>query len=144
MLRTAALVIALAVWGAVHAGDAPRLVLKGHDPVAYFTDSRPVLGTAAFTHDWDGARYHFSSARNRDTFAADPDRYAPRFGGYCTGSLSHGKYNEGDPNAWIISDGKLYLFGQVKFRDNAKDKGPDFLRARAAKAETHWRARSKK
>ena len=140
MLRTAALVIALAVWGAVIAGDAPRLVLKGHDPVAYFTEGKPVQGSPQFAHDWDGGRYYFTSARNRDTFAGDPDRYAPRFGGYCMGSMSRGKFNAGDPRAWIISDGKLYVFGNVKFKHIA-EKDPAFVPARIPAAEANWRAR---
>jgi YHS domain-containing protein len=96
-----------------------RVVLNGHDPVAYFTDGKPVKGSPEFSLDWDEARYYFANARNRDTFKADPDRYAPRFAGYCTGSMARGVRNEGNPEAWIIADGKLYVFGGVKFRDMA-------------------------
>jgi len=143
MLRIAALIVALAVSDTPFARDtAPRLVLQGHDPVAYFTDGRPVQGTAEFTHDWDGGRYYFASAVNRDTFAANPDRYAPRFGGYCMGSMSRGTHNEGNPEAWIIVDGKLYVFGQIKFKHIA-DKDPAFVRTRIPAAEEHWRARGK-
>jgi len=96
-----------------------RVILKGHDPVAYFTDGKPVKGSAAISYDWDDGRYYFANAKNRDLFKADPDRYAPRFAGYCTGSMSRGVRNEGNPEAWIIADGKLYVFGGVKFRDMA-------------------------
>ena len=96
-----------------------RVVLKGHDPVAYFTEGKPVKGVPEIAYDWDGERYLFSSAANRSKFVADPDRYAPRFSGYCTGSMSRGVRAEGNPEAWIIADGKLYVFGGVKFRDIA-------------------------
>ena len=98
---------------------AARVILKGHDPVAYFTDGKPVKGSPDLSYEWDEGVYHFSNAKNRDLFKADPDRYAPRFAGYCTGSMSRGVRAEGNPEAWIIADGKLYVFGGVKFRDMA-------------------------
>lgn len=118
--------------------SSPRVVLKGYDPVAYFTDSRPVQGSSKHAFDWDGERYHFSSAENRSRFAADPERYAPQFGGYCTGSMSRKVKNEADPKAWIISGGKLYVFGQPKFMDMAR-KDPQWLATRIPLASTNWR-----
>jgi len=82
--------------GLALAGDI-RLVLQGHDPVAYFTDGKPVKGDPRFAYDFDEARYHFASAQHRDMFAADPEKYAPQFGGYCTGSMSRNVRNEGVP-----------------------------------------------
>lgn len=117
-----------------------RVVLKGHDPVAYFTEGRPVMGSAEFKVDWDGERYHFSNAANRDKFAANPERYAPQFAGYCTGSMASGVRAEADPEAWIISDGRLYVFGQVKFRDQAKNDAR-YLSQKVAAASEHWRAK---
>ena len=108
-----------------------RVVLKGHDPVAYFTEGRPVKGAPEIKYDWDGERYLFSSAGNREKFASNPERYAPQFGGYCTGNMSHGRKAEADPEAWKIVDGKLYVFGQVKFKDMG-DTDPGVY-ARAAK-----------
>jgi len=118
--------------------DSPRVVLKGHDPVAYFTEGRPVKGSARFAHDWDGERYYFASAANRDRFAADPERYAPQFGGYCTGSLSRNIRNEAHPDGWIISEGKLYVFGEGKFRAIAL-KDPKWLETRIPLAAANWR-----
>ena len=117
-----------------------RVVLKGHDPVAYFTEGRPVKGSAEFKVDWDGERYLFSNAGNRNKFAANPDRYAPQFGGYCTGTMARGARAEADPEAWIISDGRLYLFGQVKFRDVA-DKDRQKFALWVAGANENWRAK---
>lgn len=118
----------------------PRVVLKGHDPVAYFTESKPVKGDPKISHDWDGERYLFANAGNRSKFAANPDRYAPQFSGYCTGTMARGGRAEADPEAWIIADGKLFLFGQVKFKEMA-EKDPAWLAGRIVAANDHWRAK---
>ncbi|MGH8674079.1 MAG: YHS domain-containing (seleno)protein [Burkholderiales bacterium] len=125
---------------------APRLVLKGHDPVAYFTDSKPVKGDPKVRYDWDDGRYYFASARNRDLFSANPERYAPQFAGYCTGSMSRGVRNEGNPEAWVIVDGRLYVFGApdsataMQTREKAQ-KDPEYLAVRIPRAEKNWRER---
>lgn len=140
LVAAAILVFGLVVSFAGGAQDSPaamRLILKGHDPVAYFTDGKPVKGDPRFSYEWDEGRYHFASAKHREMFAADPERYAPQFGGYCTGSMSRGARNEGDPQAWIIADGKLYVFGQVKFKQMA-EADPAYLSARIPKARQNW------
>jgi len=58
------------------------VAIKGYDPVAYHTENRAVKGKSDFTYQWNDAEWHFSSAANRDLFAADPLRYAPQYGGY--------------------------------------------------------------
>jgi hypothetical protein len=83
--------------------------LHGFDAVAYFTDNRPIEGSPAFEHRWNGAVWRFSTAANRDTFAKHPARYAPQFGGYCAWAVSRGYTADVDPNAWRIVDGRLYL-----------------------------------
>jgi YHS domain-containing protein len=88
----------------------PAVALQGMDVVSYFKEGGPVKGQAAFRHDFDGARYLFSSAQNKAAFVADPDRYLPQFDGLCTTGLSKGFNSKSDPNAWKIVDGKLYLF----------------------------------
>ena len=85
------------------------LAIKGYDPVAYFKDSKPVKGDAAFSFDWNGATWRFSSAENLAAFQAAPENYAPQYGGYCAWAVSRG-YTAGiDPAAWKIVNGKLYL-----------------------------------
>ena len=106
--------------------NAPTLALKGFDPVAYFTDGRPVKGSPGFQHDWDDARYRFSSAQHRAAFVADPERYAPQFGALCATGLSIGKQITADPTIWKIVDGKLYVFSSAKAREMA-DKDPALL-----------------
>jgi YHS domain-containing protein len=85
------------------------LALKGYDVVAYFVEGKPVKGRSEFTHDWNGAKWYFSSGRNRDLFAANPEKYAPQYGGYCAFGVSKGYAVDVDPNAWKIVDAKLYL-----------------------------------
>lgn len=142
MNRTTAILassfIALFAHGTAMSQDAVRVVLKGHDPVAYFTDGRPVKGDPRISYDWDEGRYYFASGKHRDMFSADPDRFAPQFGGYCTGSMSRGVRNEGDPDAWIIADGRLYVFGEVKWKHLA-EKDPAYLPAKITAAKQNWK-----
>ncbi|MBL8805433.1 MAG: YHS domain protein [Rhodospirillales bacterium] len=85
------------------------LAIGGYDPVAYFSESRARRGSTAHYADWDGARWLFVSRANRDTFLAEPARYAPRFGGYCAYGMAHGYKAPIDPDAWTIVEGVLYL-----------------------------------
>ena len=87
-----------------------RIALKGYDPISYFTDGKPEKGSSEFTFAFDDTTYWFKSAEHRDKFAADPERYAPQFDGFCTIQLSRGLKVEADPEAWAITNGKLYVF----------------------------------
>jgi hypothetical protein len=89
--------------------DANNVAIHGFDTVAYFTDGKPTKGKKDFEHVWNDARWHFASATNRDLFTANPDRYAPQFGGYCAAGVALGEYADVDPEAWTIVDGKLYM-----------------------------------
>ncbi|NJR65806.1 MAG: YHS domain-containing protein [Leptolyngbyaceae cyanobacterium CRU_2_3] len=89
--------------------DTNGLAIRGTDPVAYFTEGRPIEGSSQFTYQWNGATWRFSSAQNRALFATDPEAYAPQYGGYCAKALSEGNVVSTDPNAWKIVNGKLYL-----------------------------------
>jgi len=85
------------------------IAIQGFDPVAYFTESKAVKGTAEFTSDWDGATVQFASAENKAMFDADPVKFAPKYGGYCAYAVSKG-YTAGiDPHAWSIHEDRLYL-----------------------------------
>ncbi len=93
----------------VYTGFLSSLAVNGYDPVSYFTDGRPVEGSAEFEVEYNGATWRFASAGNRDAFAAAPERYAPQYGGYCAWAVSQGYTAKGDPKHWRIHDGKLYL-----------------------------------
>ena len=77
--------------------------------VAYFTEGKPMRGTDEFEQVWEDARWQFANSTNRELFKANPERYAPQFGGYCAGGLAVGEYADGDPKLFTITDGKLYL-----------------------------------
>lgn len=104
-------VTAVATWAQKPARYLERdgLALGGYDAVAYFTQSRAVKGDPQFETTWDGARWRFASADHRDRFVREPQRYAPQFGGYCAYAVSRGYTASGDPEAWSVVDGKLYV-----------------------------------
>lgn len=106
--------------GAVQAAEPVPLAIKGYDPVAYFALQRATPGVPQFAHDWDEHRWQFASAKHRDLFKADPVRYAPQFANFCAVALSRGEVREANPEYWLISEGRLYLFG--------KSIGPDVFR----------------
>jgi hypothetical protein len=87
------------------------LAIKGYDPVAYFTEGHPVRGLPAFEYEWDDHVYRFATAEHREMFRTDPVRYAPQFGNFCAMALAKGEVVVADPENWLISDGKLYVFG---------------------------------
>jgi hypothetical protein len=93
-------------------GAEISLAIKGYDPVAYFTDRKPVQGLPEFEYVWNEHRYHFASAAHRDAFKADPVHYAPQFGNFCAMALSKGQIVVADPENWLVSDDKLYVFGK--------------------------------
>jgi hypothetical protein len=95
------------------ASDNDTLAIKGYDPVAYFTDGRPTRGLPEIAFQWDEHTYRFASAEHRELFKADPVRYAPQFGNFCAMALSKGEIVVADPENWLVSDGKLYVFGKT-------------------------------
>jgi hypothetical protein len=96
---------------AASAEATPPLAIKGYDPVAYFTDARPTPGSPDIEFVWDDHRYRFATTAHRDTFVADPVHYAPQFGNFCAMALAKGLLVVANPDNWLISDGKLYVFG---------------------------------
>lgn len=95
------------------AAEKAPLAIKGYDAVAYFTDGKPLRGMPEHEVQWDEHSYRFASAEHRDLFKADPVRYAPQFGNYCAMSLAQSEIVEANPENWLISDGKLYIFGKA-------------------------------
>src|SRR5690349_6635641 len=90
-----------------------QLMLLGYDPVAYFTDGRPVRGSDALPATHDGRTYYFSSPRNREAFASAPARYEPQYGGFCSNGAPYGVKLGSDPTQFEIRDGRLFIFGDV-------------------------------
>ncbi len=114
--------------------SAPRLALKGYDPVAYFTEGRALQGKPEFEQVFDETRYRFVSDRHLALFRADPDRYVPRFSGSCAMGIAKGKKVEADPEQWMISDNRLFVFASYGAR---RDFGDDMAAHKAA-SERNW------
>ena len=94
--------------------DANGVAIKGYDPVSYFTVGEATMGKTDFSTQYQGASYRFASAENRELFLANPEKYAPAFGGFCAFGTTFSKKIPTDPQAWKIVDGRLYLNSGAK------------------------------
>jgi YHS domain-containing protein len=100
-----------------HLNVKEGMALKGYDPVAYFTEGKPVTGNTNFTYQWQGAQWLFSTQKNLHAFAADPAKYAPQFGGFCAYGASRGYKADTDPQAFTVVGDKLYLNYNLKVKE---------------------------
>lgn len=108
--------------------------IEGFDPVAYFTEGKAIEGKKAHRFEWNGATWLFATAEHRDLFAADPEKYAPAYGGYCAWAVSEG-YTAGiDPGAWRIVDDVLYLNYSKKVQAQWEKDIPGNIQ----KADANW------
>ena len=141
-IGTGLVAVALLLSGLAHADNPPVAIddtgraIRGYDAVAYFTDGRPAAGNAAFFHDWKGVTWLFASAANRAAFAAEPERYAPRFGGYCAYAVSRGHVLKANPEVWSITDDRLYVFLSLGAQSRWNENVPRNL----ARAVNNWPA----
>ncbi len=114
--------------------DKNGIAIQGHDPVAYFTQDAAVKGSADHTATYEGATYHFVSAEHQKLFEANPDKYAPQFGGYCAYGVSINKLFKIDPEAFDIVNGRLILqYDKGVAKKFAKD-----TEGNLAKADGYW------
>jgi YHS domain-containing protein len=102
---------AFAAKEAVYKKGRSEVAIKGYDPVAYWTEGKPMEGSEEFSAQWHGATWQFSSQANLDLFKGNPEKYAPQYGGYCAWAMADGKGRTVriSPDAWNIYNGKLYL-----------------------------------
>lgn len=104
-------------WATQQNRHGEDVMLLGHDPVAYFTVGKPTRGNPDFKSSLPNRTYYFASADNKRLFDANPDKYEPQYGGFCSSGVSYGiKWNT-DPTSWEMVDGKLYIFGDVLGRE---------------------------
>jgi YHS domain-containing protein len=89
------------------------VMLLGHDPVAYFTQAKPVRGDPKIQSTLPGRTYYFLSVDNKRLFDARPDRYEPQYGGFCASGAAFGIKLGSDPTEWRLVDGRLFIFGDV-------------------------------
>ncbi|MGA2051832.1 MAG: YHS domain-containing (seleno)protein [Opitutales bacterium] len=98
--------------------DQHGLALQGYDPVAFFTQHKPVKGSAQFQGTYGTATYYFASTEDQAAFAKDPAKYAPQFGGFCAYGVAHGKTVPIEVDAFQIVDGRLLMQYDQDIRDS--------------------------
>ena len=108
--------------------------IKGYDPVAYFSEQKATEGKNEFAYDWSGSKWLFSSQANLDAFKAEPQKYAPQYGGFCAYGVSENHKSPTDPNAWTVVDGKLYL----NYNPKVKELWSKDIPTRIQKANQFW------
>ena len=114
--------------------DRAGVAIQGYDPVAFFTDGKPVKGSDQFVSMHGGATYKFVSAEHKATFDKEPAKYEPAFGGYCAYGVSRNRLVEIDVDAFQIVDGRLFLqYSKGVRNDFNKDQ-----QGNLAKAEKNW------
>ncbi len=116
------------------------LAIRGYDPVAFFTEGRAVEGDEKITYHWMDAEWRFASEMNRDLFAAEPEKYAPQFGGYCAYAAAQGRVYDANPQFWRIVDGKLYL----NYDESAQEAWEENLESNIEKGDKAWPSLVKK
>jgi YHS domain-containing protein len=114
--------------------------IEGYDPVAYFTQNKPVKGSTTYSATHQGSTFHFASAANRDAFAAAPEKYAPQYGGFCAYAVASGYKAKIEPDAFTIVDGKLYLNYDQSIQRRWRRDIPGYIR----KGDRNWPEVSKK
>jgi len=114
--------------------DKNGLALQGYDPVAYFTDGKPVKGSPEFTASYKGATYQFASAEHREMFSQSPAKYEPQFGGFCGYAASINKLAVIDPNYFQVLHDRLILQHNKK----AWDLWHQDVEGNLKKADTNW------
>ena len=118
----------------VYTGTFSSTAVSGYDPVAYFTENKPVKGNPKISTEYKGVKWYFSTTENRDKFVAAPSQYEPQYGGYCAWAVSQGSTASGDPAYWKIVNNKLYLNYDADVQKKWEPNIPDFIQ----KANSNW------
>jgi YHS domain-containing protein len=118
----------------VYTGLVKGVAVGGYDPVAYFTENKPVEGKPEISLQHDGVTWRFASEANRDAFKAEPAKFAPQYGGYCAWAVAQGYTASGDPQFWKLVDGKLYLNYDASVQKKWEQDIPGFI----TKADKNW------
>lgn len=130
----------VAAFGSQALAATPRIyaengiAIDGSDAVAYFEIGAPKPGDPNITYDWNGATWRFASTAHRDAFAANPDAYAPQYGGYCAFAVSRGYTAATVPEAWKIVDGRLFL----NFSNRIQRRWERDIPGNIAKGDANW------
>ncbi|TNJ40584.1 twin-arginine translocation pathway signal protein [Phaeobacter sp. B1627] len=103
--------------GTVYFSVQDGIAIRGYDPVSFFFAETPARGHRSHAVMWKGAVWLFQSAENQSRFESNPRAFAPRFGGHCAYGMARGRMSDGDPLAWEIVDGQLFLFHNQRVED---------------------------
>ena len=127
-----------AVQTKIYTGWFSDVAISGYDPVAYFTEGQPTEGSGDITHSWGGATWQFASVENQQAFAANPEKYAPQYGGFCAWAVAaKDDLVKTDPEVWAVKDGKLYL----NYSDSVQQKWDKDRDGFIAEGDDHWMKR---
>lgn len=118
----------------VNVAGASRIALNGYDPVAFFTDGKPVIGSPFIKGSYQGADYLFATKDHKTLFLANPEKYAPQYGGYCAYGVSVEALAPVDISTWQVRNGKLYL----NFSHEYSEKFNADFDGNVVKAERKW------
>ncbi len=124
---------ALAGKAEVFTGIIDGVAVGGYDAISYFTGT-PVEGKPEIVTSWKGAKWHFATAENMAAFIATPEKYAPQYGGYCAFAVSKGATAKGDPEAWTVTGGKLYL----NYSKGVREQWQTDIPGNVVAADTNW------
>ena len=114
--------------------DHNGVAIQGYDPVAFFTDNRPVKGSAQFQSEYRGAKYYFVSSEHKAAFDKEPAKYEPQFGGYCAYGASQGHKAPIKIEAWQIVNGRLLMQYDLGVKEDFNKDQQNNL----SKADRNW------
>lgn len=133
-------ILGLLVWsGVAWSQKSPVFVtdngaIHGYDPVAFFKEHKPVLGSKEISFEWNGASWHFVNEENKDTFINNPEKYAPQYGGYCAYGTAEGHKAPTQVDTWSIVNDKLYFNYNKQVKKLWTESQSEFIR----KADENW------
>jgi|ERR1700722_17810680 len=116
--------------------DSKGVILKGYDPVAYFTQKKAVKGSPKYQTTYQGATYYFSSAADLTTFKKSPSKYVPQYGGFCANGMANRKASDIDPSVFFVIKGKLYVCASPE----AEKEFQSNVEGNVKKADDNWDA----
>lgn len=118
----------------INVAGASHIAIEGYDPVAFFTDAKPVKGSPSISATYQGAVYFFASEGHKQLFTVSPDKYVPQYGGFCAFGVSRDALAPVDISTWQVRNGKLYL----NFDHDIMKKFDADFDGNVAKADTNW------
>jgi YHS domain-containing protein len=123
----------------IYTGFFNNKAVSGYDVIAYFDQAKPVEGSSKYKLEYKGADWYFSSQANLDKFTANPEKYAPQYGGHCSWAMSKNKVAPGNAPFWTVYNDKLYL----NYDQNVLDKWRADKDAAIKKADANWASMEK-